>query len=32
LNRDVDSRQRPVPAVYEPGVTFKLAATMRWGG
>jgi hemoglobin/transferrin/lactoferrin receptor protein len=21
-----------VPAVYEPGVTFKLAATMRWGG
>jgi hemoglobin/transferrin/lactoferrin receptor protein len=32
LNRDVDENQQPAPAVYEPGVTFKLAATMRWGG
>lgn len=33
LNTEYDDSGIPVSAaVYEPGVTFKLAATMRWGG
>ena len=31
LNVDTDG-STPVPAVYEPGVSFMVAATMRWGG
>jgi hemoglobin/transferrin/lactoferrin receptor protein len=32
LNIGTDENENPIPSVYEPGVTFKLAATMRWGG
>jgi hemoglobin/transferrin/lactoferrin receptor protein len=32
FNHDTDRFGTPFVTVYEPGVTFKLAATMRWGG